>query len=494
MEKEIQKKQIEDMYNVVRDVLKNWWVILFIAISVSLLTYIGAAWMYHPTYTSSTTFVVSAKGSSTGAYANQSQTEKLTDTFQSVMNSQILKKKVSESLKMDTFPGTVKIAVVPETNLLTVSVTSGSPETSFKLLKSMLEHYQDVSKNVLGEVVMEVFEEPNFPSAADVAFQGSDVMKKGFLAGVGLMIVLLALISYQKDNVKSEEEVTEKLDTTVFGTLNHEPLYRNLRARLKRQKKKILITEPAVSFGFVETIKKMRTKLLYNRSRHLDKVLLVTSAMRKEGKTIVAANLALAMAQRGKKVLLIEGDMRKSSLASFLNVEVPDGAGFSERISHDLESLIFQVPDRSLYLLPNNVAHKRSTEFLGSQRFAEFLNHMREEMDFIIIDGPAAKGRADAEVLARRADFSLLVVKQNYTKVPYINDTIDMLDRYGYGLAGCVFNDVLVSGAVFSSGYGYGYGKYRYGKYHGYGKYHSYYYNRADEEQENVSRKKEETR
>ena len=125
----------------------------------------------------------------------------------------------------------------------------------------MLEHYQDVSKNVLGEVVMEVFEEPNFPSAADVAFQGSDVMKKGFLAGVGLMIVLLALISYQKDNVKSEEEVTEKLDTTVFGTLNHEPLYRNLRARLKRQKKKILITEPAVSFGFVETIKKMRTKL-----------------------------------------------------------------------------------------------------------------------------------------------------------------------------------------------------------------------------------------
>ena len=241
MEKEVQKKQIEDMYNVIRDVLKNWWVILFIAISASLLTYIAAAWMYHPTYTSSTTFVVSAKGSSTGAYANRSQTEKLTDTFQSVMNSQILKKKVSESLKMESFPGTVTIAVVPETNLLTVSVTSDSPEISFKLLKSMLEHYQDVSKNVLGEVVMEVFEEPNFPSAADVAFRGGSVMKKGFLAGAVLMIALLALMSYQKDNVKSEEEVTEKLDTTVFGTLNHEASYRNLKARLKRQKKKILI-------------------------------------------------------------------------------------------------------------------------------------------------------------------------------------------------------------------------------------------------------------
>lgn len=482
----------------IRDVLKNWWVILFIAISVSLLTYIAAAWMYHPTYTSSTTFVVSAKGSSTGAYANKSQTEKLTDTFQSVMNSQILKKKVSESLKMESFPGTVTIAVVPETNLLTVSVTSDSPEISFKLLKSMLEHYQDVSKNVLGEVVMEVFEEPNFPSAADVAFRGGSVMKKGFLTGVVLMIALLALMSYQKDNVKSEEEVTEKLDTTVFGTLNHEASYRNLKARLKRQKKKILITEPAVSFGFVETIKKMRTKLLYYRSKNQDKVLLVTSTMKKEGKTIVAANLALAMAQRGKKVLLIEGDMRKSSLAAFLNVDVPEGTGFSERIGNNLESLIFKMPDKSLYLLPNNVVHKHSTEFLGSQKFDEFLQRMREKMDFIIIDGPAAKGRADAEVLARRADFSLLVVKQNYTKVPYINDTIDMLDRYGHGLAGCVFNDVLVGGAVLSSGYGYGYGygygKYRYGRYHGYGKYHSYYYNRADEEQEKVSQKEEETR
>lgn len=278
---------------------------------------------------------------------------------------------------MESFPGTVTIAVVPETNLLTVSVTSDSPEISFKLLKSMLEHYQDVSKNVLGEVVMEVFEEPNFPSAADVAFRGGSVMKKGFLAGVVLMIALLALMSYQKDNVKSEEEVTEKLDTTVFGTLNHEASYRNLKARLKRQKKKILITEPAVSFGFVETIKKMRTKLLYYRSKNQDKVLLVTSTMKKEGKTIVAANLALAMAQRGKKVLLIEGDMRKSSLAVFLNVDVPEGTGFSERIGNNLESLIFKMPDKSLYLLPNNVVHKHSTEFLGSQKFDEFLQRIR---------------------------------------------------------------------------------------------------------------------
>lgn len=170
MEKEMQKKQMEDIYNIFRDVLKNWWVVLFIALSAAFLSYIASAVSYSPTYTSNTTFVVSAKGSTTGAYANESQTQKLTDVFRAVLDSQILKKKVADSLEMDSFPGTVRIAVVPETNLLTVSVTGYSPEISFRLLNGILEHYPEVSKNVLGDVVLEVFEEPNFPSRPDQAF------------------------------------------------------------------------------------------------------------------------------------------------------------------------------------------------------------------------------------------------------------------------------------------------------------------------------------
>ena len=320
MEKELQKKQAEDIYNIIHDVVRNWWVVLCIAISASLLSYVAASILYHPTYTSSTTFVVSAKESSTGAYANQSKTQKLTDTFKSVMDSQILKKKVAESLEMDSFPGEVEISVVPETNLLTVSVTSDSPDISFRLLDSMLDNYQEVSKNVLGEVVLEVFEDPNFPSYPDTSFHGKSIMKKGFMAGALAMIALLGVMAYMKDSVKSEEDVEEKLDTTLFGVLSHESSYRNLKSRIKRQKKWMLITEPSVSFGFVETVKKMRTKLLYKSSKDGDKILLVTSTAKCEGKTTVAVNLALAMAQRKKKILLIEGDLRKTGLAELLGV------------------------------------------------------------------------------------------------------------------------------------------------------------------------------
>lgn len=482
MDNKSQKKQMEEIYSIARDVLKEWWVVLCIAVSAAFLVYIASSIAYQPVYTSSTTFVVSAKGSNMGAYANLSKTQKLTETFRSVMDSQVLKKKVADSLEMEAFPGTVEMYVVPETNLLTVSVKSSSPDISFKLLRSMLENYPSVAKNVLGEVVLEIFEEPNYPTAPVNPYNGNSMMKKAFVLAAAAMLFVFAVLSYMKDCIKVEEDISEKLDTELFGTMEHEFPYRNLKAILQRNKKRILLNEPAVSFSFAENVKKMRTKLLYQCGKDGNKVLFVTSTLRKEGKTTVAANLALSLAMRNKKVLLIEGDLRKSELAKVLGVEVPAGAGIMDISNKELnlKKQMFQVPESSLYLLANMMPQGRSTEFLESQKFEKFLNDMSEKMDFIIIDGPSSKGRADAEVLAKRADLSLLVVKQNHAKIPFINDTIDMLNAYGKGVLGAVFNDVYSSSQIISSGYGYGYGyrygygKYSYGKYGTYGKYGNY--------------------
>lgn len=539
MEKKIQQNQTENVYNIVRDVLKNWWVVLCVALSAAFLAYIVSAVTYHPVYTSSTTFVVSAKSSSSGAYASASKATGLTETFQSVLDSQILKKEVAQSLGMESFAGQVDIAVVPETNLLTVSVTSDSPDTSFKLLRGILENYQEISDKVLGEVVLDVFEEPNYPSGPVAAYSGREIVKKAFLIGALVMIGLLSLLSYQKDGVKTEDDVERKLDTTLFGVLEHESAYRNMKARLNRQRKRLLITEPAVGFGYRESVKKMRTKILYqDRTEHRKgKVLLVTSAARQEGKTTVAANLALSLAQRGKNVLLIEGDLRGTGMAELFGLDfskdegegmaaspkeqsenqpekvqqenplenqpekVQQGNPLDNLLEEGLEDQILQMPETTLNILVNRAPRPKSTEFLLSDEFREFLELMKRKMDIIIIDGPSAKGRADTEVLARQADMSLVVVKQNYSRVPYINDMIDMLNRYGEGVMGCVFNDVYTGGSVLSSGYGYGYG-YSYGKYrygYGYGKYGHYgkygkYGNYGHEQQDDKSQMSQEWR
>ena len=113
-----------DFFAIFHDVLKNLWVAVLVGISVAFLAYAGTYITYHPQYVSQTTFVVSARGSNTGAYANLSQTQRLAEVFQTVLDSDVLKKLVAEQLEMDSFDGTVNVSIVPETNLLSVSVTA----------------------------------------------------------------------------------------------------------------------------------------------------------------------------------------------------------------------------------------------------------------------------------------------------------------------------------------------------------------------------------
>ena len=369
-----------DLYAIFQDVMKNFWMVLLVAVSAAFLTYIGAYLLYQPEFRSSTTFVVSAKESSTGAYANLSQTQRMAEVFKTVLDSDVLKKKVAESLGRDSFDGTVNVNIVPETNLLSVSVTSGSPTTAFQLLNGMLEEYPSVSQNVLGDVVLEVFEEPNYPAAATTSFQGDGMMKRGFLAGAGVMIVLFALMSYFRDSVKNEKDVEKKLDTTLFATVYHERRYQNLKALLKRKKKKMWFTEPAVSFGFGETIKKIRTKLINQLRKNGGRILLISSTAPGEGKTTLAVNLALAFAQDEKKVLLIEGDLRGGSLREYLGLAQSDVKDWGSCASNaaSLRSAVHYSEELGFSVMVNDEKVLRSTEIISSESMRQCLEQMKK--------------------------------------------------------------------------------------------------------------------
>lgn len=462
------------IYCIAWDVLKNLWFAVLVGVAVSLLSYVVAKEMYHPTYTSNTTLVVTAKGNTTGPYGNVSKIQKLTDLYEAVMDSHVLKKIVVAELGKDSFNGTVNINVVPETNLLTVSVTSDNPSDALRLLKTMLKCYPMVGENVLGEVVIEIFEEPSFPTRPDQHFQSESVYKKGFFAGFLLIIAWLAFLSYSKDTVKCSQDIVKKLDTTEFATLHHERPYKNIRSFVKKEKQQIFIANPEISFHYGETIKKIRTKLLFQMKKKNIKVIYVTSTVQGEGKSTVALNIAEAMSERFSNVLLIEGNIRKPSLVAMLEIPEESYADWSQTLVNDgdLEATIYKAKGRRFSLMLSNMPVKDSAEWLISKKMKDFVEKKKEEMDLIIIDGCSSLRSADSEVLASLSDASLLVVQQNRVPVKYINDTIDMLNGYGTGLMGCILNNVVTGGEFFTSGYGYGYGyTYKYGRYGKYGKY-----------------------
>lgn len=461
-------KYLDLAYVIIRDVLKNCITVFCVALSAALMAQIISAMLYVPQYTSRCTMVVSAKVNSNGVYTDANETEKLTDTISAVLNSNVLKKKTAEALGMQSFDGEININILPQTNLLEVSVISSHPATSFKLLSAMLELYPELSKYILGDVVMDIFEEPSFPAYPSNRLNTAKINKWAILTASGVVVLLFGVYSYYHETVKSKWDAEEKLDAKLLGVLHHESHYRNLKAVLLRKKKKLLLGSVGVSFNFSETIKKIRTKLSFFQEKAGDTILLVTSYDEKEGKTLLSANLACAMALRKQKVLVVSGYRDSENLAKTMNISVKDDfwlkekETFAECVCSDKSGYL------NVFVYPGFSSDEAFSKFIDSKKFSVFLQGAKEVFDYIVIDGPSAVNHADTEVLARLADCSVLVVKQNYSHITLINDTIDMLNRYNRGLAGYVLNDVhtvskiinLRYGYGYNGGYGYGYGKY----------------------------------
>ena len=290
------------------------------------------------------------------------------------------------------------------------------------------------------------------------------------------MALLLAVIDYLKDNVKNEKEVEKKLDTSLFATIYHEEKNKTLRSRIRKNKKGLLITDPMSSFQFVETYKKIRTKFMYKAGQQTSHVLLVTSVMENEGKSTVAANIALALAQKSERVILIDGDMRRPALYKLLQKKPEKGQEIGEYLNGKtpMKNLVHQDKNTGLLLIIGSRPYSNSTEMVSGNAMRSLIKAAKDIADYVIIDSPPTSLMADAEILAEYADVSLLVVRQGTENVRALNDTIDMLDNSSSELLGCIFNDVktgVFSGKKVWTGYGYGgYRKYGYGKY-GYGKY-----------------------
>lgn len=462
-----------DIYSILRALIKDWWMILTAGLIGAMIAYMMVGSAYTPSYTSNMTFIVSAKGSSNNI-ADLSAANEMAETFSEVLNSRLLKKKVQQELNLGYLPGQISTKVVEGTNLMSLSVSAPSPEHAFKIMKSVLNNYSEITDHVLSNVVLEVLEAPQVPMAASNPISANDMMKKYALIGMALMVLLLALIDYLKDDIKNEKEVELKLDTKLFGTIYHEVKNKSLRSRIRKLRKGILITDPTSSFMFVENYKKLRTKLMYKTKRDSAKTILITSVLENEGKSTVAANIALALAQKSKKVVLIDGDLRRPAIYKILEHKPEKNQEVGEFLNGSLsgEKIIHYDQKTGLYLLVGSKHYSNSTEMISGERMGRLIKSVQKVADYVVIDSPPTSLMADAEILAEYADASLLVVRQNMATARNINDTIDVLENGSSELLGCIYNDVksgLFAGKRIHKRYGYGgYGRYGYGRY-GYG-------------------------
>ena len=223
-----------NLHGLVFLLLKNLWVIVVLCISAILCYSSVCKLAYAPSYTSSATFMVSAKDS-TSAYNSLTTTQSMASVFVEVFQSNVLREKIQEKMPDQRFDGTINTVTIPETNLLIVTVTSNAPDVSFRALNLLVDNYSAISDYVFSNAQLEVIKDPVVPVAPsnplDVESQYPMVLLISGVLAVGGIVALYLL----NDTVKTPKAARRKVDARLLRTINHEKKNKTLQSKLRQR-------------------------------------------------------------------------------------------------------------------------------------------------------------------------------------------------------------------------------------------------------------------
>ncbi len=429
---------------VLLDLLRNLWVALLLAAAVWLGLSAYEKLNYNPRYTSEATIVVSAKGGS-GAYSSLSLTSNMAKVFSEVFRSNILRERVEEKMGGEKLDGYIDTRIIPNTNLMIISVVSGNPEQAFRALNLVIETYPEITQAMFGNAVLEVINQPNVPIVPSNAQSMASSRKKLAAAAFAASVCLICVLSAMRPTVQTPAAAKRKLDGTLLRTIRHEVKNKTLHALRKRRNVAPLVTSHFTSLAFREDNQSLGAKLLYHTRKAGQKVILVGSAGENEGKSTVAANLALTLAAQEKRVALLDCDFRKPALHKIFEMKPNEAQSFAGCLTRNRRDFLLQVPKQNVWLGANTGAVKYPQRIITSGAMRDCLTELRKQFDYIVLDSPPMLVAADVQALAPLADVAVLVVREDYARVRDINDCLDTLRRSCGDVAGFVLNNCLDS-------------------------------------------------
>ena len=465
MEERIDSENVQqiDLISMLKDIGREWITILLLSAAAALFADIWICATYQPEYKTSTTFVVTAKGMNSNIYQNLTSTKDLAQQFTEILGSNVLKKKVAQDIGVNSLDVETSVDLVPETNLITLSVKAKTAAESYRVLRSVMENYNTVSDYAIKNVIIETIQQPSVAMSPSNPLNEKRMVLKVFLIAAGCLIVLVAGISYIRDTIKNPGEVSSKLDTRLLGTIAYEKKSKSLSMNRKKGYLSMLISNPLRSFSYVESSKMAASRVRSYMDKEQAKVLLVTSVMENEGKSTVAANLALSLAQEGNRVMLMDCDFRKPAQFKIFDVRDNEETDLGDvLINHkSADRIIRNWNDSNLYMILNKTSSNSIETLLKSTTLKQIIAFCRERMDYVVVDTSPLALVADTEELAQMTDASVLVVRQDTVLAKDINDAIDILNNTRGKVIGCILNGTASQSTGGNSHYRYGghYGK-----------------------------------
>jgi len=327
------------------------------------------------------------------------------------------------------------------------------------LLRRLEEIRVEENRNVANARIVEVAEVPSEPAAANKKLK----LAAGGAVGALLGIAAAFLLDLLDPSVKTVKESKELFGYTLLGII---PAFGRTKKFLPPGAAKFLPAasqpEPFTSQLVVrdlprsaisEQYRMIQANLKYLNSDQPPKVIVVTSSVPQEGKSTVSANLALAMARPGQRVLLVDADMRRPSQHHIWNLT--NDVGLSEVLSKQVElPIALKAAMPNLEVLTAGAIPLNPVDLLDSHFTAELIQNLANHYDFVIIDTPGLNVAADASILGRVADGLLFVVRPGVVDYASASASQELLRQLGQTVLGQVVNGVIPENEP--NGYAYG--------------------------------------
>jgi capsular exopolysaccharide synthesis family protein len=275
----------------------------------------------------------------------------------------------------------------------------------------------------------------------------------GFALGLVLGLALAFLYEFLDDKIKTQEDVARYAHgLTVLAEIP-------TMSKEKKGRRLVALDDP--SSGAAEAYRSLRTSLRLLALRKPIQTLLVTSSMAGEGKTTTSANLGVTLARSGLRVIIVDLDLRRASLAPLFGGDNEIGLMSVLVGETTLAEAMYEVPIAAgvppLRFLPAGPIPPNPSEIMGTARMAEVINNLRASADFVIIDSPPIVPVTDAVVLSSRVDAVMMVIQAGKTRRRHLSKSADLLHQADAPVIGAVMN-----GAGRHARYGY-YERYGYG-------------------------------
>ena len=317
---------------------------------------------------------------------------------------------------------------------------------TLKMLKMKLEETK--IKRDSKESDLKILELAKLPKIAISSKKFSSVFI-GIFIGLIIGIALAFLFEYLDQSLKDPSEIEKSLELPLIGIV---PLIEAENA---------IVNNKNLTKSMLEPFRALRANIKHIISQHNCKLFMICSAVKGEGKTTLAINLAITFAMDGKKVILIDCDLRRSQIHTLLNISKKTGIAEYLTSSIKLDEIIKPTVHDNLYVITSGERPDNPSELLGIPKFDTLMKEIKSRADIIICDSPALIPVSDSMIMAPHMDRCIMVVRALWTPIKAAKQAKNQLIRIGAQLSGGILNGISYSRGYYPYYYGY-YGYYAY--------------------------------